>query len=172
MSNIGNTSSSSIPIVLSKYLDKISKNKKILLIGFGGGLSWVFCSKVRKENVSKFISITILSYWNIIYISVKRFVITRHSRMGNIFGILGMLLAVIVTFLSIDILFKNLILFIITLSIGGAIGSFIVYRIPMTAMPQLVAGFHSLVGLAAVLVAISAYYSPVSFQLVIFKILR
>jgi len=40
MSGTGNTSSSSIPIVLSKYLDKISKNKKILLIGFGGGLSW------------------------------------------------------------------------------------------------------------------------------------
>ena len=40
MLGIGNTSSSSIPIVLSKYLDKIPKNKKILLIGFGGGLSW------------------------------------------------------------------------------------------------------------------------------------
>ena len=87
------------------------------------------------------------------------------SRMGNIFGILGMLLAIVVTFLSIDILFKNLILFLITLTIGGAIGSFIAYKIPMTAMPQLVAGFHSLVGLAAVLVAISAYYSPSSFQL-------
>ena len=86
------------------------------------------------------------------------------SRMGNIFGILGMILAIIVTFLSIDILFKNLILFIIVLSIGGAIGSLIAYKIPMTAMPQLVAGFHSLVGLAAVLVAISAYYSR-SFQL-------
>tara|TARA_S200000501_G_scaffold376719_1_gene432571 strand:- start:2274 stop:3254 length:981 start_codon:yes stop_codon:yes gene_type:complete len=44
MSNIGNTSSSSIPIVLSKYLDKIKKNKKILLVGFGGGLSWGVCS--------------------------------------------------------------------------------------------------------------------------------
>ncbi len=87
------------------------------------------------------------------------------SRMGNIFGILGMVLAIVVTFLSVEILFKNLILFIITFSIGGAIGSFIAYKIPMTAMPQLVAGFHSLVGLAAVLVAISAYYSPESFQL-------
>jgi NAD(P) transhydrogenase subunit beta len=85
------------------------------------------------------------------------------SRMGNIFGILGMLLAVVVTFLSIDILLKNLILFIITFSIGGLIGSFIAYK--MTAMPQLVAGFHSLVGLAAVLVAVSAYYSPESFRL-------
>ena len=87
------------------------------------------------------------------------------SRMGNIFGILGMLLAVVVTFLSIDILLKNLILFIITFSIGGLIGSFIAYKIPMTAMPQLVAGFHSLVGLAAVLVAVSASYSTESFRL-------
>lgn len=44
MLNIGNTSSSSIPIVLSKYLSKIKKNKIILLIGFGGGLSWGVCS--------------------------------------------------------------------------------------------------------------------------------
>ncbi len=44
MSSIGNTSSSSIPIVLSKYLDKIKKNKKIVLVGFGGGLSWGVCS--------------------------------------------------------------------------------------------------------------------------------
>jgi 3-oxoacyl-[acyl-carrier-protein] synthase-3 len=44
MSHIGNTSSSSIPIVLSKYFDKIPRNKKILLIGFGGGLSWGLCS--------------------------------------------------------------------------------------------------------------------------------
>ena len=44
MSHVGNTSSSSIPIVLSKYFDKIPKNKNILLIGFGGGLSWGLCS--------------------------------------------------------------------------------------------------------------------------------
>ena len=40
MSHVGNTSSSSIPIVLSKFLDKIPRNKNLLLIGFGGGLSW------------------------------------------------------------------------------------------------------------------------------------
>ena len=87
------------------------------------------------------------------------------SRMGNLFGILGMALAIVVSILSVDIFFANLVYFIIALTIGGSIGGFIAFRIPMTAMPQLVAGFHSLVGLAAVLVAISAYYNPEAFGL-------
>ena len=91
------------------------------------------------------------------------------SRLGNFFGIAGMLLAIIVSILSVNILFANLLYFIIALSLGGVIGGIIAFRIPMTAMPQLVAGFHSLVGLAAVLVAVSAYYSPDSFGLGTFQ---
>ena len=91
------------------------------------------------------------------------------SRMGNFFGITGMVLAIVVSILSVNILFANLLYFITALSIGGIIGGIIAFRIPMTAMPQLVAGFHSLVGLAAVLVAISAYYSPDSFGLGTFQ---
>ena len=91
------------------------------------------------------------------------------SRMGNIFGITGMILAIVVSILSVEILFVNLIYFIIALSLGGIIGGLIAFKIPMTAMPQLVAGFHSLVGLAAVLVAVSAYYSPDSFGLGAFQ---
>jgi len=91
------------------------------------------------------------------------------SRMGNFFGITGMILAIVISILSVDIFFSNLIYFIIALSIGGIIGGIIAFKIPMTAMPQLVAGFHSLVGLAAVLVAVSAYYSPDSFGLGIFQ---
>jgi len=91
------------------------------------------------------------------------------SRMGNFFGITGMILAIVVSILSVDIFFSNLIYFIVALSIGGIIGGIIAFKIPMTAMPQLVAGFHSLVGLAAVLVAVSAYYSPDSFGLGTFQ---
>ena len=91
------------------------------------------------------------------------------SRMGNFFGITGMILAIVVSILSVDIFFSNLIYFIVALSIGGIIGGVIAFKIPMTAMPQLVAGFHSLVGLAAVLVAVSAYYSPESFGLGTFQ---
>ena len=87
------------------------------------------------------------------------------SRQGNFFGILGMALAIIVTFLFVDILFSSLLFIICALAVGGFIGAIIAYRISMTAMPQLVAGFHSLVGLAAVLVALSAFYNPVAFEL-------
>jgi len=87
------------------------------------------------------------------------------SRRGNFFGVLGMILAIIVTFLSVDILFSGFVFIICALAIGGSIGAIIAYRISMTAMPQLVAGFHSLVGLAAVLVALSAFYNPDAFEL-------
>ena len=78
------------------------------------------------------------------------------SRQGNYFGIAGMIIAIVVTFLSVGNFSSSLAYIILFLIIGGAIGAFIAFRIPMTAMPELVAGFHSLVGLAAVFVAIAA----------------
>jgi len=89
----------------------------------------------------------------------------KTSRQGNFFGILGMVIAISVTFLSFNISLNVLAFVICTLAIGGFIGAIIAYRISMTAMPQLVAGFHSLVGLAAVLVALSAFYNPEAFRL-------
>ena len=71
------------------------------------------------------------------------------SRQGNFFGILGMTIAITVTFLSIGSFSSGLIYVLIFLLIGGLIGAFIAYKIPMTAMPELVAGFHSLVGLVS-----------------------
>jgi len=87
------------------------------------------------------------------------------SRQGNYFGIAGMIIAIVVTFLSVGSFSSSLIYVIIFLVIGGAIGAFIAFKIPMTAMPELVAGFHSLVGLAAVFVAIAAYLNPGAFKL-------
>ncbi len=87
------------------------------------------------------------------------------SRQGNYFGIAGMIIAIVVTFLSIGNFSTSLAFVIIFLIIGGAIGAFIAFRIPMTAMPELVAGFHSLVGLAAVFVAIAAFLNPEAFNL-------
>src|SRR6202012_5709570 len=86
------------------------------------------------------------------------------SRTGNRNGMIGMLIAVLTTLWVAgvtDPLTWGLI--VGGLAIGGAIGAVMAKRIPMTAMPQLVAAFHSLVGLAAVLTAAAALYSPQAF---------
>ena len=72
------------------------------------------------------------------------------SRQGNFFGVIGMAIAITVTFLSVGSFSTGFIYVILFMLIGGGIGAFIAFKIPMTAMPELVAGFHSLVGLAAV----------------------
>ena len=76
------------------------------------------------------------------------------SRQGNLFGIIGMAIAISVTIISVGNFSTSLAYVILFLVIGGSIGAYIAFKIPMTAMPELVAGFHSLVGLAAVFVAI------------------
>jgi len=87
------------------------------------------------------------------------------SRKGNLFGITGMAIAIVVTFLSVGNFSTGFLYVLGFLLIGGTIGAFVAYKIPMTAMPELVAGFHSLVGLAAVFVAISAFLNPEVFNL-------
>ena len=79
------------------------------------------------------------------------------SRQGNYFGMIGMTIAILVTFLAIGNFSTSIIYVILFLIIGGSIGAFIAFKIPMTAMPELVAGFSQLVGLAAVFVAISSF---------------
>ena len=88
------------------------------------------------------------------------------SRQGNRFGMIGMAIAVVTTLLVAGVPdYISWGFIVLGILIGGAIGFFIARKIPMTAMPQLVAAFHSLVGLAAVLVAAAAYYSPDAFHI-------
>jgi len=87
------------------------------------------------------------------------------SRQGNLFGIIGMVMAIGVTIVSVGNFSTGFLYLLILLLIGGSVGAFIAFKIPMTAMPELVAGFHSLVGLAAVFVAISAFLNPEIFNL-------
>ena len=85
------------------------------------------------------------------------------SRMGNIFGIIGMAIAIFTT-----LMFNNVVSYLeigIGILIGGIIGTTIALKIKMTALPQLVAAFHSLVGIAAVFVAAAAFYDPMSFNI-------
>jgi len=88
------------------------------------------------------------------------------SRQGNLFGMVGMGIAVLTTLAShppADAL--AWILVILGVAIGGGIGAVIARRVPMTAMPELVAAFHSLVGMAAVLVAAGAFFAPEAFDI-------
>ncbi|ENT03060.1 NAD(P)(+) transhydrogenase (Re/Si-specific) subunit beta [Brucella sp. 63/311] len=85
------------------------------------------------------------------------------SRQGNMYGMIGMAISIVTTLLLARPSFGGLVLIIVGIAIGGGIGAVIARRIAMTAMPQLVAAFHSLIGLAAVLVAAAALYSPHSF---------
>jgi H+-translocating NAD(P) transhydrogenase subunit beta len=86
------------------------------------------------------------------------------SRQGNLYGMVGMGIAILTTlFVQPPDGFGGWTLVILGLAIGGGIGAVIARRVPMTAMPQLVAAFHSLVGLAAVLVAAGALYAPQAF---------
>jgi H+-translocating NAD(P) transhydrogenase subunit beta len=88
------------------------------------------------------------------------------SRQGNFFGMVGMAIAVATTLAAhppADGI--GWLLVVVGVAIGGSIGAVIARRVPMTSMPELVAAFHSLVGMAAVLVAAGAFYAPEAFDI-------
>ena len=88
------------------------------------------------------------------------------SRMGNMLGMIGMTIAVVTTLAAhppTDAL--GWVLVVGGIAIGGGIGAVIARKVPMTSMPELVAAFHSLVGMAAVLVAAGAFYAPAAFDI-------
>src|SRR3954466_1323106 len=86
------------------------------------------------------------------------------SRQGNLYGMVGMALAMVTTLVGAPPAGLGAwALVILGLAAGGGGGAYIARQVPMTAMPQLVAAFHSLVGLAAVLVAAAALYAPQAF---------
>ncbi len=85
------------------------------------------------------------------------------SRQGNYMGIAGMAIAILTTLAVAAPSLTGFGFIVLAMLIGGSVGAFIARKIPMTAMPQLVAAFHSLVGLAAVCVALAALYAPEAF---------
>src|SRR5216110_2484603 len=88
------------------------------------------------------------------------------SRQGNFFGMIGMGIAVVTTLANHPPADGVAwVLVILGIAIGGSIGAVIARRVPMTSMPELVAAFHSLVGMAAVLVAAGAFYAPEAFDI-------
>jgi len=87
------------------------------------------------------------------------------SRQGNMYGMVGMGIAVATTLATVPLDGMTLALIFGGAAVGGIAGGVTANRIQMTQMPQLVAAFHSLVGLAAVCVAAAAFYAPASFHI-------
>jgi len=87
----------------------------------------------------------------------------KTARIGNYFGIMAMIIAILTTLALPNV--KNLFFIIIAIVIGAAIGIAITKKVKMNAMPQLVAAFHSLVGLAAVFIAFSAFSNSASLNI-------
>src|SRR5437660_1380467 len=87
------------------------------------------------------------------------------ARRGNVLGIAGMVIAVVVTLALVYSHTKNVAMILVGIAVGGVIGAVIARRVQMTQMPELVAAFHSLVGMAAVLIAIAAIHDPAAFSL-------
>src|SRR4051812_20419076 len=85
------------------------------------------------------------------------------SRQGNLFGMIGMAIAITATLFHHGMDGGGIAIIVAGLAIGGSVGAVVARRIQMTSLPQLVAAFHSLVGMAAVFVAAAAFYSPESF---------
>src|SRR6266508_3680371 len=86
------------------------------------------------------------------------------SRRGNLLGMIGMAIAIVTTLAwHPPTSLGSWALVVVGMTIGGGTGAVIARRVPMTAMPELVAAFHSLVGMAAVLVAAGALYAPSAF---------
>lgn len=93
--------------------------------------------------------------------SLKGLSSPKTARKGSLVGMLGMLIALFATFSLPD--FYHQISLLITVALGGIAGGYVARKIPMTSMPELVAGFHSFVGLAAVFVAFAALLLPANF---------
>ncbi len=85
------------------------------------------------------------------------------SKRGNQFGMVGMAIAILATLARPGMSYDGIGEILVAIAIGGSVGALIASRIQMTALPQLVAAFHSLVGMAAVCVAAAAFYAPESF---------
>ncbi|MBC7801331.1 MAG: NAD(P)(+) transhydrogenase (Re/Si-specific) subunit beta [Gemmatimonadaceae bacterium] len=85
------------------------------------------------------------------------------ARQGNLFGMIGMAIAVVATLLQRGMSGSGFFLIALAIAVGGAAGVVLARRIQMTALPQLVAAFHSLVGLSAVFVAAAALNAPAAF---------
>lgn len=119
---------------------------------------------MSEQNIIDLTAIAYLVAGVLFILALRGLSSPESSRQGNFYGMLGMAIAIATTLANPEIVSYTWIA--IAIAVGGGIGLVIASRIAMTAMPQLVAAFHSLVGLAAVLVAAAAFLLPANFGVV------
>jgi NAD(P) transhydrogenase subunit beta len=115
------------------------------------------------EAVNPWVAVAYLISGVLFILALRGLSSPETSRAGNRYGMIGMLIAVVTTLITHDI--ASLPEIGVAIAIGGGFGFIVARKIAMTDMPQLVAGFHSLVGMAAVLVGIAAYLNPGAFDI-------
>ena len=125
----------------------------------------LFAAAAGAGNVNPWVALAYLVAGVFFILALRGLSSPASSRRGNRFGMVGMLIAVVTTLITHDI--ANIVEIGVAIFAGGAIGFVIARRIAMTQMPELVAAFHSLVGLAAVLVGWAAYLNPGAFGLLV-----
>src|SRR5258708_5474776 len=127
------------------------------------------CTRRRNEQRAMNANISALLYLvaGVLFIMALRGLSNpESSRRGNMFGIIGMAIAIAPTLAGHPPQgIGSWVLVVSGLVLGGGIGAVIARQVPMTSMPELVAAFHSLVGMAAVLVAAAAFYAPTAFDI-------
>lgn len=119
------------------------------------------CGGAVAHAVNPWVAVAYLASGVLFILALRGLSSPATSRTGNRYGMVGMLIAVVTTLITHDI--ANIVEIGLAIFAGGAVGFVIARRIAMTAMPQLVAAFHSLVGLAAVVVAMAAFMNPDAF---------
>ncbi|NOZ66014.1 MAG: NAD(P)(+) transhydrogenase (Re/Si-specific) subunit beta [Alphaproteobacteria bacterium] len=113
------------------------------------------------ENIADLTALAYLVAGVLFIMALRGLSSPESSLKGNMYGMVGMVIAIVTTLLNPAIVSYEWIA--IAVAVGGGIGIMTALRIPMTSMPQLVAAFHSLVGMAAVLVAAAAFLDPSGF---------
>ncbi|VAV88165.1 NAD(P) transhydrogenase subunit beta [hydrothermal vent metagenome] len=113
------------------------------------------------ENIADLTALAYLVAGVLFIMALRGLSSPESSLKGNMYGMVGMVIAIVTTLLNPAIVSYEWIA--IAVAVGGGIGIMTALRIPMTSMPQLVAAFHSLVGMAAVLVAAAAFLEPSGF---------
>src|SRR5580704_13834648 len=119
---------------------------------------------IEVNNVGQSRSPALSGRRRLVHHGAARPVQSETSRRGNTLGMIGMTIAILTTLAAHPpASFAAWALVVLGMALGGGIGAVIARRVPMTSMPELVAAFHSLVGMAAVLVAAGALYAPAAF---------